>query len=158
MSASHVRPNSRRLTDDDARHLLAFGLLRACHQHGPSRVALEIGCDEKTVRRARDEESTLGLACAWNLLDVDLTALDALAAAKDVRIVPMSREAGKDALLAAAAYLHKLAEARDPTGPGGSIETDVELIAEEAELDALLDALNARKVQIARAKLKVVAA
>lgn len=89
---SQVRPNSKALTDGDARHLLAFGLLRACHQHGPSRVALAIGCDEKTVRRARDEESTLGLACSWNLLDVDIHALDAIAAAKDVRIVPLTRE------------------------------------------------------------------
>lgn len=157
MSASHVRPNSRRLTDADARHLLAYGLIRACHSSGPSRVALEVGCDEKTIRRARDEESTLGLACAWNLLDVDITALDALAAAKDVRIVPMSREAGRDALVAAAAYLHRIAQNRDPAGPGGVQETDTELLDEESELDALLDALNARKVQIARAKLKVAA-
>lgn len=157
MSRKRVRPNSQALTDADARHLLAYGLIRACHEEGPSRVALAIGCDEKTVRRARDEESTLGLACSWNLLDVDVSALDALAAAKDVRIVPITREAGKDALVAAAAYLHKLAETRDPNGPGGSKELDPELIAEEALLDDLLDALNARKVRIARAKLKVAA-
>src|SRR4051794_36981855 len=118
MSDEQVRPNSKALTDQDVRHLLAYGLIRACHQHGPSRVALKIGCDEKTVRRARDEESTMGLACAWNLLDVDIHALDAIAAAKAVRIVLMSRETGEDALLAAAAYLHRLAENRAAHSPG----------------------------------------
>lgn len=157
MTNSQVRPNSQSLTDGDARHLLAYGLIRACHQSGPSRVALAIGCDEKTVRRARDEESTLGLACAWNLLDVDLHALDAIAAAKDVRIVPMTRESGQDALLAAAAYLHRLAENRAAHSPGGIKETDAELIAEETTLDQLEAAISARRVQIARAKLRVAA-
>lgn len=157
MASKHVRPPVSRLTDSDARHLLAYGLLRACHANGPSRVALEIGCDEKTVRRARDEESTLGLACAWNLLDVDEHALDAIAAAKDVRIVPITRESGEDALLAAASYLHHLAETRSKHSPGGVKETDAELLAEEATLDALEGAIAARRVAIARAKLRVAA-
>jgi len=157
MGERNVRPNSKALTDGDARHLLAYGLIRACHEHGPSRVALAIGCDEKTVRRARDEESTMGLACSWNLLDVDIHSLDAIAAAKDVRIVPMSRESGEDALLAAAAYLHRLAENRSPHSPGGVKETDAELIAEEETLDNLEAAIASRRATIARAKLRVAA-
>lgn len=89
MKRPNVRPRHSKLTDADARHLLAAGLLRACHEQGPSRVALETGCDEKTIRRARDEQSTLGLACTFNLLDVDPTALDALAAAKGFMFLPL---------------------------------------------------------------------
>lgn len=96
MSNKRVRPISRKLTDADARHLLAAGLLRVCHEHGPSRVAVETGCDEKTIRRARDEVHTLGLACSWNLLDVDPTALDALAASKGVCILPLEVDFEED--------------------------------------------------------------
>lgn len=156
MSNRIVRPNSAKLTDADARHLLAYGLIRACHEHGPSRVALEIGCDEKTVRRARDEESTLGLASVVNLLDVNFSALDELFAAKNARIVPIDRETGKDAMLASAAYLHQRIAARDPESPGGTEETPREMIDEEVILDELLDALHARKAQIAGAKLHIV--
>jgi hypothetical protein len=91
-----VRPHGKKLTDEDARHLLAAGLLRACHEHGPSRVALETGCDEKTIRRARDEHSTLGLACTFNLLDVDPTALDALCAAKGFTLLPLEIDFEED--------------------------------------------------------------
>jgi hypothetical protein len=96
MRNKHVRPISKKLTDADARHLLAAGLLRACHEQGPSRVALETGCDEKTIRRARDEESTLGLACAFNLLDVDAHALDALIAAKGFAMMPLEIDFDED--------------------------------------------------------------
>jgi hypothetical protein len=99
---NNVRPPVKRLTDTDARHLLAEGLIRACHVHGPSRVALEIGCDEKTVRRARDEDSTLGLACHWNLLDVDPSALNEIAAAKGVKLVHLDAGEGNDRSAASA--------------------------------------------------------
>jgi predicted transcriptional regulator len=67
VSGNRVRPPVARLTDEDARRELAKGLIRACADSGPSRIALEIGCDEKTVRRARDQESTLHLASVVNL-------------------------------------------------------------------------------------------
>jgi hypothetical protein len=153
MSGPHVRPNSRKLTDADARHLLADGLLRSCHQHGPSKVALETGCDEKTIRRARDEESTLGLACSWNLLDVDDHALDALAAAKGVMLVPLLA-GGRDVIPVAGAAIHRIGENRSPLSHGGAAETDEELIASEAENDSLLAAVLERRSEIARAKLR----
>jgi hypothetical protein len=148
-----VRPSVRRLTDADARHLLADGLLRACHQFGPSRVALETGCDEKTIRRARDEESTLNLACTFNLLDVDPHALDALAAAKGVMLVPLI-DAAPDIVASAGAAIHRIASNRAAHSPGGAVETEAEIIASEAENDALLAACLERRSQIARAKLR----
>ncbi|RYG87628.1 MAG: hypothetical protein EON59_06870 [Alphaproteobacteria bacterium] len=153
MQRSNVRPPVKRLTDADARHLLADGLLRVCHHLGPSRVALETGCDEKTIRRARDEESTLGLACTFNLLDVDEHALDALAASKGYMFVPLISEA-PDIVASAGAAIHRIGLNRDPKSAAGSIETDEELIASEAENDALLSAVLERRSRIAVAKLR----
>jgi hypothetical protein len=153
VSATHVRPPIEPLTDADARHLLADGLLRLCHKHGPSRVALKSGCDEKTIRRARDEESTLNLACSWNLLDIDEHALDALAAAKGVMIVPLMA-GGNDVIPAAGAAIHRIGQNRAQSSQGGHLETDEELIASEAENDALLVAVLERRSQISRAKLR----
>ena len=149
---SNVRPNARRLTDADARHLLADGLIRACHVNGPSRVALDTGCDEKTIRRARDEESTLGLACHWNLLDVDEHALDALAASKGYMLVPLLYDA-PDIIASAGAAIHRIGQNRDPKSDGGPAETDRELLDTEAENDALLAAVLERRSRIVAAKL-----
>lgn len=154
MTDQRVRPNSKRLTDADARHLLAFGLVRTCHKHGPSRVALETGCDEKTIRRARDEESTLGLACSFNLLDIDEHALDALLAAKGYMLAPLQNDA-PDFIVAAGATLHKIGKARERHSPGGVQETDVELIAMEAEADAALASAMELRSRIVSAKLRI---
>ncbi|MDH7638934.1 hypothetical protein [Sphingomonas oryzagri] len=153
-----VRPPVHRLTDADARHYLAAGLLKVCHEHGPSRVGLEIGCDEKTVRRARDEDSTLGLACAFNLLDVDGRALDAIAAAKGFRFVPIEVAETVDAIVAQSATIHKLAAARDPNGPGGVVETDDELIGMEAEVIESIRSLQSIRNRIVAAKARRAAA
>jgi hypothetical protein len=154
---NRVRPNSTPLTDADARHLLADGLLRVCHREGPSRVALITGCDEKTIRRARDEESTLGLACTWNLLDADPHALDSVAAAKGMMLVPLVATA-PDVVVAAGAAIHRIGQARDPAGPGKTKETDDELIAMEAEADAMLASALELRSRIVTAKLRRAAA
>ena len=153
MANQQVRPTSTKLTDADARHLLAHGLLRTCHRHGPSRVALETGCDEKTIRRARDEESTLGLACTFNLLDIDEHALDALAASKGRMLVPLTAGA-PDIVAAAGATLHQIGKARCPNGEGGHVETDDELLGMEAEADAMLASALDLRSRIVSAKLR----
>lgn len=96
MSRDHVRPTISKLTDEDARHLLAEGLIRVCHEKGPSRVALEIGCDEKTVRRARNEESTLGLASVVNLALVEPEGVRPLFEAIGKRLVDIDGEKTAD--------------------------------------------------------------
>ena len=153
MTDKNVRPFGRKLTDKDARHLLADGLLRSCHIHGPSRVALESGCDEKTIRRARDEESTLGLACTMNLLDIDPHALDALLAAKGMMLMPIS-SVSSDVIPAAGAAIHRIGQNRCAHSEGGITETDRELVESEAENDALLAAVLDRRARIAEAKLR----
>lgn len=76
MSNRNVRPFGMALTEEDARELLAISLRRVCSEHGPTRVGAAIGCDEKTVRNARDETSTMRLDSAFSLLAIDELALD----------------------------------------------------------------------------------
>tara|TARA_B100000678_G_C17921319_1_gene387463 strand:- start:115 stop:558 length:444 start_codon:yes stop_codon:yes gene_type:complete len=68
------------ITEEDAREDLRSTLLALCSEHGPTKVGKAIGADEKTVRNARDEKSTLRLDSAVNLLLMDGTALDPLLA------------------------------------------------------------------------------
>ena len=93
---SIVRPSGHRLTEEDAREKLSFGLLRLTSAHGPSRVGLEAGCDEKTIRNARDQKSTLRLDLALNLLALDHTALDELLAAMGYKVIPLHTNAAND--------------------------------------------------------------
>ena len=148
-----VRPNKRKLTDTDVRNLLSLSLISICAEKGPERVAAEVACNEKTVRRARDKENTLSPHCQWNLLDIDPNALDGLAAAKGFVLMPMV-EASGDMIAAAGASIHSLAQARCPTSEGGQQETDNELIAMGATVDALAVAVLALKSRIAAAKAR----
>lgn len=96
MTQRSVRPQIKRLTEEDARKALSFGILRLTMQNGLSRVALEAGCDEKTIRNARDCKSTLRLDNVLNLLTIDPTALDELFGQFGMRLVPAAPEAAND--------------------------------------------------------------
>ncbi|MEA3044552.1 MAG: hypothetical protein QOH47_2390 [Sphingomonadales bacterium] len=109
MTAARVRPPIEPLTEQDARHLLAAGLLQPCHLEGPTRVALRIGCDEKTVRKARDKETTLRLDYAWNALLADERALDALARHFRRLLIPLAIEGAND-FQTVSAMLHAATE------------------------------------------------
>jgi hypothetical protein len=157
MSGGRRCPNIPKLTDTDVRHLLADGIVRACGKPntigggtiGPSRVGMAIGCDEKTVRRARDQESTLGLACAVNLLDVDPSALDALLAAKGFVLTPLPREEAPDPIAATGRVITGLAEVR----ADGTPETDAELALMETDIEAAELSLHVLHARIARFRL-----
>ena len=77
---SMVRPPVSLLTDNDVRALVAPELIALCAEDGPSRVALDIGCEEKTVRRARDRETTLKASTTFNMLARKGEALDPILA------------------------------------------------------------------------------
>lgn len=124
------RIRRQQLSDIAARTLLATVLEGLCEAHGASRVATVVGCDPKTIRNARKGVGTLGIARTFNLLDVSPHALDDLFAAKGFAVVPNDNDLG------------------------GVAETDIELIATEAENDALLAAALERRSQIALAKLR----
>ena len=87
MANSTVRPPIEPLTEEDARHLIAEGLLRPCQDQGPTRVGLKIGCNEKTVRMARDKLTTLRVDTSWNALLVDECALNPVAAHFGMKLV-----------------------------------------------------------------------
>lgn len=96
-----VRPPVIPLTEQDARHLLAAGLLNPVHNQGPTRIGLTIGCDEKTVRKARDKQTTLRLDLAFNTLLADPAALNALLAHYGYRLACDHRNAANDLATAA---------------------------------------------------------
>lgn len=145
------------LTDEHARRLFAKSSGPVIDTHGPTSIARQIGCDERTLRRARDQKSTPGLACAFNLLDIDSHALDALIAAKGFMLVPLVATT-TDVIPAAGAAIHRIGQNRSPLSEGGADETDRELISTEAENDALLASVLERRSLIAEAKLRRAAA
>jgi len=75
-----VPPPLRLITDSDVRELLSPELIAMCADRGPSRVALDIGCEEKTVRRARDKETSLKASTTFNILATRGNALDPILA------------------------------------------------------------------------------
>ncbi|MBE7186044.1 MAG: hypothetical protein INR68_16730 [Methylobacterium mesophilicum] len=78
------------LTEPEYREELRRVLLPLCSKHGPSKVALALGCKtDKTVRDARDEKATLRGDYAVNLLGLDPQALDGFLARFGRRSVPL---------------------------------------------------------------------
>lgn len=96
MHCSNVRPPIVPLTELDAREKLSRALLKVCSEHGPTRVGKAIGCDEKTVRNARDEKSTLSLDTAANLLLLDGAAFDGILAHFGRVSAPLDSAAGHE--------------------------------------------------------------
>ena len=71
---------SQHLSDRLFRKLIGDAMQKMCADDGPSRVAIDIGCEEKTVRRARDKETSLRSNTTFNLLARDTSALDPILA------------------------------------------------------------------------------
>ncbi len=139
-----VRPPVALLTEDDARELLAKPLRALCQEHGPTRVAKALGgVDEKTVRNARDEKSTLCLDTAANLLSLDPHALDGFLAHFDRRSVPKGSLCDTDALPAMTGAVHKLVIATAAGSDGGVAITRAELLDAKSDIRTAFDALGA---------------
>lgn len=146
-----VRPPVALLTEDDARELLAKPLRRLCQEHGPTRVAKALGgVDEKTVRNARDEKSTLCLDTAANLLSLDPTALDGFLSHFGRRSVPSDAICTSDPLPAMTGAVHKLVLAASPTSPGGTALSREELLDARHEIRSAFDALGSLLSRIDR--------
>jgi hypothetical protein len=90
MKAGSVSPLSTRLTEADYRRLVAATVGRLCLVHGKDRLALEAGCDERTMRHARDERTSLSAPTLLNMLALDTSALDELAGHFGLKLVAMS--------------------------------------------------------------------
>lgn len=150
---SNVPPPAIPLTVEDAREILAAPLRSLCSDHGPTAVARSIGgCEDKTVRDARDEKSTLRLDYAANLLLLDGTALDGFLARVGRRSVPMDAVCTTDALPAMTGAVHKLVVATSEQSPAGKDFSRGELLDSEDELRAAFDAIGALLSRIDRLK------
>lgn len=144
MSTSPVCPPVTLLTDDDVRELLAKPIRKLCSDHGPTRVAKSLGLTdaaEKTIRRARDEQTTLCLDTAANLLSLDPHALDGFLMHFGRRSVPVDAVCTSDPLPAMTGAVHKLVIAASPTSPGGSELSRCELLGAKEDIRAAFDQL-----------------
>jgi hypothetical protein len=116
-----VRPPVMPFTDDDVREITRAVLLPLCSDMGPTRVARALGgVDERTIRRAREEQTTLCMDTMANLLLLDDTAFDGFLAKVGRRSVPIGSICDTDALPAMTGAVHRLVMAASPTSPGGA--------------------------------------
>jgi len=146
MTSKRVRPPVEPLTEQDARHLIAEGLLRPCQDYGPTRVALKIGCDEKTVRKARDKETTLRVDYSWNALIPNPRALEPLAAHFGLKLVPLDaaqNEVGQTTASCITKLLLKLSVALED----GRVD-DCELAAMRGALDDAGEAIDSMRERL----------
>lgn len=149
---SNVRPFVSALTELDAREILAKPLLSACSSHGPTRVAVAIGgADEKTVRNARDEKSTLRLDYAANLLLIDGTAFDGFLALVGRRSVPHGAVCDTDTDRARESSVLKAALALSEALADDDEITPAEVRANRATIEAARDALDQLLSKLVRA-------
>lgn len=145
MLDERVRPPVEPLTEQDARHLLAEGLLRPCQDFGPTRVGLKMGCDEKTVRKARDKDTTLRLDYAWNALLANDRALDALAGHFHFKLVRI--DPGADVGRSTASCITKLLLELSVALEDGRVD-DHELAAMRGALDEAGSAIDAMRERL----------
>ncbi|KQN91565.1 hypothetical protein ASE90_01815 [Sphingomonas sp. Leaf67] len=149
MSGGMVSPAFIPITEDDARELTRAMLVPLCQSLGPTRVGKALGCDEKTVRNARDETSTLRIDFLANALGLNPLALDGFLARAGRRSVPAEcvGAADGDALCNLLKVSHLLSMALSDRQSPGSLD-DAELMAIPPDaLDACASAISAMQTR-----------
>lgn len=149
MTAGIVPPAFVPLTEDDARELTRNLLVPLCQNLGPLRVSKVLGCDEKTVRNARDETSTLRIDLLANALGLNPEALDGFLLRAGRRSVPIEcvGAADGDALCNLLKVSHLLSMALSDQSTPGALD-DAELMAIPADaLDACARAISAMQTR-----------
>ncbi|MBM3333189.1 hypothetical protein FJY63_00855 [Candidatus Sumerlaeota bacterium] len=145
-------------TDAEVRRMVAEPMLRLSYAGGIDALAVELGVNEKTVRRARDEETTVAATTLIALFRRDREFREAMLAAVGERSVPVNARCDSDALITTSAAVHSIAAARSPLSKGGVVETDCELLGMEVDVDAALRSLEAMKDRIVAIKARRAAA
>lgn len=84
-----VCPHEALLTEEDYRRLVGPAIRRMTVDEPLGRVALAVGCDEKTLQQAREERASLSGSKLLNLLAVDPAALDGLLQHFGLKAVPL---------------------------------------------------------------------
>ena len=80
------------LTEGDYRAAVAAVLNKLVAMHGRERVALTAGCTVRTIDNARLEQTSLHASALFNLLALDLTVIDGLAAHFGGHVVPVDAD------------------------------------------------------------------
>lgn len=151
MGDQRVRPPVVPLTELDARELLARPLLALTQRLGPQRVAKAAGCNEKTIRNARDEKSTLRLDYVANLLLLDPAALDAVLGHYGRRSVPTDSTCDTDTDRGRQSSVLKAALALSLALEDDDEVTALEVRANRATIEAARNALDALLTKLVRA-------
>jgi prepilin-type processing-associated H-X9-DG protein len=141
------------LTEEDAREILAVPLLKLCSDMGPTRLGKSLGgVNDRTIRDARDEKSTLSLDTAANLLFLDGHAFDGFLAKVGRRSVPQDSVCDSDILPTLTGTVHKLAIATDRKSLAGPDLHRDELLDAEESLLAAFDVIGGLLQRIERIK------
>lgn len=158
MADRHVCPDRLTPTDAEVRRMVAEPMLRLSYAGGIDALALDLGVNEKTVRRARDEETTVAAPTLVALFRRDRAFREAMLAVIGEKPVSLAAQCDDDAIVTGSAVIHSIAAARSRTSDGGATETDSELLAMELDVDAALRSLNSMKDRIIAIKARRAAA
>lgn len=154
MQCSNVCPDRIVPTDAEVRRMVAEPMLRLSYAEGIDATAVALGINEKTVRRARDEEATVHATTLIALFRRDRSFREALLAVVGERPVPLDAYCDSDPIVTTSAAIHSIAAARSPLSDGGAVETDRELLAMEDQIEAAATSLAAIKARIIKIKLE----
>lgn len=146
-SRNQVCPKVQPPTDREARRIIAEPMLRLSFAAGIDSLARDLGVNEKTVRRARDEETTLNAGTVFALFWRDRGFRETLLSYVNERPVPVNATCDTDVLASTAGAVHKIALATAENSPGGKAITDCEALECEPEIDAAMEALSALKAR-----------
>ncbi len=90
----NVLQQHKRLTETDCREMVSDLVRRLVKAHGRERVALEAGCDVRTIDSALAGNHTPKPHTLFNLLALDLAALDGVMARFGGHVVPVEASNG----------------------------------------------------------------
>lgn len=145
------------MTESLLKQLVSSVISTVQHKRGltDKELAEALFCDPGTIANARNRDNKLQAQTLFNLLTVDVTALEPLLHHYGRRSVPITARCDTDELVSTAGAVHKLAAVKSPDSPGGAAITDGECLSIEHDLDAALEALSAlkqRAIQIRAAR------
>jgi hypothetical protein len=139
MTVNNIVPKNNHVTNDEAKHLLAAGLLRAVKNRGRrgiESISFDADCNKRTVSKALALETLPAGETLVNLLIADASILDELFAHVGLRVVPLEKSNMEDLDLveALATLVGALAKSHSPNSPGGAgrIHTETTAIADMA--------------------------
>lgn len=153
----NVLPRVSLLTESLLKNLVSGAISSVQHKHGMTdkELAEALFCDPGTIANARNRDNKLQAQTLFNLITVDVTAIEPLLHHYGRRSVPIEARCNTDELVSTSAAVASIALVKSPDSHGGVNVTDVECLEIEHSVDAALEALSAlkqRAVQIRAAR------